>query len=77
MLWVTRADADDVAEEVLRERAGADSGVEVRTKALSGCDTAKIPAGSCDEWGTKCAEALNVASDQLPPEGRLYLIDEA
>jgi hypothetical protein len=76
VLWVTRADADDLAHGVLRERADADSGVEVRTKALSGWATAKIPAGSRDEWGTVFTEALNVGSNQLPPEGRVYLIDE-
>jgi hypothetical protein len=75
VLWVTRDDADGLADAVLRQRAGVDSGVEIRTKALSGWDTAKIPAGSRDEWGTVFAEALNVGSNQLPPEGRVYLID--
>ena len=75
VLWVTRDDADDLTDAVLRERAGVGSGVEIRTKSLSGWDTAKIPAGSRDEWGTVFAEALNVGSNQLPPEGRVYLID--
>jgi hypothetical protein len=77
VLWVTRDDADDLAEEVLRERAGAGSGVEVRTKVLSGWKAAQIPAGSRDELGTKLADALNVWANQLPPEGRVYLIEQA
>jgi hypothetical protein len=75
VLSVTRDVADELADAVLRERAGVDSGVEIRTRALSRWDTAKIPAGARDEWGSVFAEVLNVGWNQLPPEGRLYLID--
>jgi hypothetical protein len=77
VLWVTRDDADDLAEDVLRERAGAEPGIEVRTEALRGWNAAKIPAGSRDESGTRLVEALHVWANQLPPEGRVYLIEQA
>lgn len=75
MLWVTRDGGDDLEDAALRERASVGVGVEVQRKTLRGWDTAQIPAGSRDEWGTVFAEALNVGSNQLPPEGRVYLIN--
>jgi len=76
VLWVTRDQVSTVADSVLRERAGGvDSSVEVRTKVLAGTwDIAMIPAGSRDEWGTVLPAVLNVGSNQLPPEGRVYVV---
>lgn len=76
VLWVTRDDVSRVADAVLRERAGlVDPGVEVRTEALGKWGIAAIPAGSRDEWGTVHREVLNVGFSQLPPEGRVYVVD--
>jgi hypothetical protein len=74
VLWLAREGADEVADSVLLERAGVEPCVEIRTKALSMWDTVTIPAGSRDEWGTVFAETLSVGSNQLPPEGRVYLV---
>jgi hypothetical protein len=78
VLWVTRDDAGPVTDAVLRERAGVeDSGVEVRTEALGRWGVAMIPAGSRDEWGTVFPEVMDVGSNQLPPEGRVFVVDSA
>jgi hypothetical protein len=77
VLWVRRDEVDQLNDTLLRHRAGVDSDVDVRTKVLSGWVMAKIPAGSRDEWGTVYTEVLNVSANELPPEGRVFLIDEA
>ncbi|ONI67067.1 hypothetical protein BWI15_28225 [Kribbella sp. ALI-6-A] len=78
VLWVTRDDAGPVADAVLRERAGVeDSGVEVRTEALGRWGVAVIPAGSQDEWGTVFPVVMDVGFNQLPPEGRVFVVDPA
>lgn len=75
VLWVKRLDADTVTEAVLRDRAGvADPAIEVRIQALGKWDMAVIPAGSRDEWGAVLSGVLNVGQNQLPPEGRVYLV---
>jgi hypothetical protein len=75
VMWVTRGDADKVADSALRARAGVeDSRVEVKTNSLGKWDVAVIPAGSRDEWGTVLPKVLNVGSGQLPPEGRVYVV---
>ena len=75
ILWVTRDDAGTVADVVLREQAGVeDSAVEVRTESLGKWDVAMLPAGSRDEWGSTFPEVMNVWWNQLPPEGRVYVI---
>lgn len=78
VLWVKGGDdVSTVPDSVLRERAGVtDSRVEVRTKMLVGrWDSAVIPAGSRDEWGTVLPVILNVGSNQLPPKGRVFVVD--
>lgn len=63
---------------MLGERARVeDSGVEVRTEALGPWGMAVIQAGSLDEWGTVFPEVMNVGYKQLPPEGRVYVVDPA
>lgn len=65
-----------MAEAVLRERAGVqDSALEVRIEALGTWGIARIPAGSRDEWGMVFLQALNVGYNELPPEGRVYVVD--
>lgn len=75
VLWVKRDDAGDIADPALRERAGVeDPNVEVHTRTLGRWGNAEIPAGSQDESGTVFPEPLNVGPNELPPEGRVYLI---
>jgi len=75
VLWVTRTDTAPLQDAALRERAGVeDTGVEVRTEALSEWGLVAIPAGSRDEWGTVYSDVLNVGSNQLPPEGRVFVV---
>ena len=78
MLWVKHLDADAVTEKALRDRAGtSDSTIEVRIRALDKWDIESIPAGSRDEWGEVLSDVLNVGQNQLPPEGRVYLVASA
>jgi hypothetical protein len=75
LIWVKREASDSLPEATLRERAGIeDPEVEVRTETPTRWAIATIPAGSRDEWGTLHSEVLNVGYGQLPPEGRLYLV---
>ena len=77
MLWVVRENAERVVDAVLRERANVeDPGVEVRTKELGSWDIAQIPAGSRDESGI-VLPVMSVGSGELPPEGRVYVVDLA
>lgn len=76
VLWVTRDDSGEVADAELRERAGVeDPDVEVRTKPLGSWGNAEIPAGSRDEWGTVFPGILNVGPNELPPGGRVYVVN--
>ncbi|HAD75269.1 hypothetical protein [Microbacterium sp. UBA3394] len=78
VLWVKHLDADAVTEKALRDRAGtSDSTIEVRIRALDKWDIESIPAGSRDEWGEVLSDVLNVGQNQLPPEGRVYLVASA
>lgn len=77
VLWVKSDDATLATESELRERVGVDDGsVEVRTEVLSGWRMAAVPPGSVDEVGRKLIDVLNIGEDQLPPEGRVFLVRE-
>ncbi len=78
VLWVRCDDATSTTESELRERVGleGDSSIEVRTTVLSGWRTATVPPGSIDEVGHKLLDVLNVWENQLPPEGRVFLVHE-
>lgn len=78
VLWVTREGAEPVGDAVLRERAGVeDPDVEVLTRTLGTWSMATIPAGSRDEWGTVFHVVLNVGPNELPPEGRVFVVAPA
>ncbi len=55
---------------------GGDSSIEVRTTVLSGWCTVTVPSGSIDEVGHKLLDVLNVWENQLPHEGRVFLVHE-
>lgn len=78
VLWVKRDDATSTNESELRERVGleGDSSIEVRTTVLSDSRTATVPPGSIDEVGRKLLGVLNIWENQLPPEGRVFLVHE-
>ena len=76
VLWVARHDAPETPAAELRERAGVDdTTMEVRVERLTQWTPAVIPAGSRDEWGDEVPVLLNVWANQLPPEGRIFVID--
>jgi hypothetical protein len=75
-LWVKRDDSPTVPDSVLRGRAGVDdAAVEVETKAVGRWDIAAIPAGARDESGS-VLPPMNVGYAELPPEGRVFLLEE-
>jgi hypothetical protein len=47
----------------------------VHTEAQGRWGVAVIPAGSWDEWGTVFPEVIDVGPNQLPPDGRVFVID--
>lgn len=78
VLWVTHEDADDVTDAVLRQRAGVENSlVEVRTERLGRWNLSTVPAGSRDEWGDVMREVLSIGPNQVPPEGRVFVVDMA
>lgn len=75
-MWVKRDDSPTVPDSVLRGRAGVDdAAVEVETKAVGRWDIAAIPAGARDESGS-VHPLMNVGYAELPPEGRVFLLEE-
>lgn len=77
VLWVKRDDATLATESELRERVGVDDdSVEVRTDVLTGWHMAAVPPGSVDEVGRELIDVLNIGENQLPPEGRVFLVRE-
>lgn len=75
-MWVKRDDSPTVPDSVLRGRAGVDdAAVEVETKAVGRWDIAAIPAGARDESGS-VLPLMNVGYAELPPEGRVFLLEE-
>lgn len=75
VLWVATESAPDLPEPELRRRSGLEEpGVEVRVERLGSWDSVEIPPGSRDEWGDVVRERLNVWANQLPPEGRIFVI---
>jgi len=77
VIWVKSADAAPLTDAALRKRAGVeDSTAEVHIESLSKWDSATIPAGSRDEWGSPLPGVMNVGIGELPPEGRVFLAPE-
>ncbi len=78
VLWLKRLDAEAETEDALRDRAGvSDPTIEVRIRALDKWDIESIPAGSRDEGGDLLSHVLNVGKNQLPPDGRVYVVASA
>jgi hypothetical protein len=76
VLWVTHEATDDVTDAVLRQRAGVENSlVEVRTERLGRWNLSTVPAGSRDEWGDVVREVLSIGPNQVPPEGRVFVVD--
>lgn len=77
ILWIVPEDSSPSPDAALQRRAGIeDPCVEVRTERLSGWAHATIPAGSRDEWGDLVLGAMNIAANQLPPKGRIFVVAE-
>lgn len=65
-----------MSDAVLRWRAGVDdAAVEVETKAVGKWSDATIPAGARDESGRILA-TMNLGYAVLPPEGKVFLIED-
>lgn len=75
MLWVARADAEQLADDHLRWRAGIeDETVPVRTERVAGLAGATVPEGSRDEAGS-VLPLINVSSSALGPAGRVFIVE--
>jgi hypothetical protein len=75
LIWVKRDDSQTVPDSVLLERAGVDEvAVDVETKAVGRWGVETIPAGARDEFGS-ILPLLNVGYAELPPEGRVFLLE--
>ena len=75
VVWVARADAEQLDDNQLRWRAGIeDVDVEVRTERVAGLAGVTIPAGSRDEAG-RVVPLMNVSSSVLGPEGRVFVVE--
>lgn len=76
IVWVKRDDSPTVPDSTLRWRAGVDDvAVEVVTKAVGKWDIATIPAGARDESGS-ALPLMTLGYAELPPEGRIFLLEE-
>jgi hypothetical protein len=76
-LWVKREDSPTLPDSVLRGRAGVDPAaeeVEVEIKAVGKWGNVSIPAGARDESGS-VLPPLNVGHPELPPEGKVFLLE--
>ena len=76
VIWVNREGSQAVTDAVLRGRAGVDDATaEVETKTLGRLGVTTIPAGARDEFGS-VLPPMAVGYAELPPEGRVFLLEE-